>query len=201
MTQHEPNPAAVLFDLDGTLTRPYFDFDNIRREIGLPTEPRTPILEALEHMGQEQRRRAEDILERHERRAADESELQPGVHEVLAAIRARDIPIGLLTRNSRICVDIVLAKHGLQFDAIHTREDGPPKPSPDPVLTLCHELSACPSCAWVVGDYLFDIQSGQAAGATTVLLVNHQQPTFEHHADHTIHALTELLPLLNINTK
>ena len=36
--------SAVIFDLDGTITRPFLDFDAIRREMGLPHG--LPILEA-----------------------------------------------------------------------------------------------------------------------------------------------------------
>jgi len=38
---------AVIFDLDGTITQPYFDFDAIREEIGLPRDS-GPILEIIE---------------------------------------------------------------------------------------------------------------------------------------------------------
>ena len=40
---------AVVFDLDGTITEPYFDFDAIREEIGLEKNGE-PILEAMEKM-------------------------------------------------------------------------------------------------------------------------------------------------------
>lgn len=189
--------SAVIFDLDGTLTVPYFDFDAIRREIGLPTEPRTPILEAMEAMTPAERDRCEEILLSHEEKAARESELWDDTAAVLEAIRQAGIPIGLLTRNSRRSVDIVLAKHGLAFDCIHTREDGPIKPSPEPVLAICRTLHADPTRAWVVGDYLFDLMSGNGAGATTVLMDGHaKSPPFADQADHVIRRLSELLPLL-----
>ena len=38
---------AVIFDLDGTLTQPFLDFDKMRTEMGLPRDA-GPILEALE---------------------------------------------------------------------------------------------------------------------------------------------------------
>jgi len=38
---------AVIFDLDGTITRPYFDFDAIREEMGLDRNS-GPVLEAME---------------------------------------------------------------------------------------------------------------------------------------------------------
>ncbi len=197
----QSGPTAVIFDLDGTLTVPYFDFDAIRREIGLPTTPRTPILEAMDAMTPAERDRCEVILIKHEEKAAQESELWDDTLTVLDAIRRAGLPLGLLTRNSRRSVDIVLAKHGLAFDCIHTREDGPIKPSPEPVLMICRTLSAEPTKAWVVGDYLFDLMSGNAAGATTVLMAgNGTVPDFADQADHVIRRLSELLPLLRLNS-
>ncbi len=189
----------MLFDLDGTLTQPTFDFDAIRREIGLPTEPRTPILEAMETMTPADRSRAEAILHRREKEAAETSQLWDDARHVVAAIRAAGIPVAVMTRNSRRSVDTVLARHGLSFDAEYTREDGPVKPSPEPVLALCRELAVAPGGAWVVGDYLFDIQSGNAAGAVTVLMVGDGPlPPWADQAGHVIRRLSELLPLLAI---
>ncbi len=198
-TGRESRPSAVLFDMDGTLTLPQFDFDAIRREIGLPTEPRTPILEAVERMSPADRARAEAILLRHEAAAAETSRLWDDARHVVESIRGAGVPVGLLTRNSRLSVDTVLALHGLSFDAEYTREDGPVKPAPDPVLDVCRRLSADPARAWVVGDYVFDIQSGNAAGAVTVLMLgDSDRPPWADQAGHVIRRLSELLPLLGI---
>lgn len=47
---------TVIFDLDGTITVPFFDFDAIREEMGLSKDT-GPILEAMEKMSPDQRRR------------------------------------------------------------------------------------------------------------------------------------------------
>jgi len=191
--------SAVVFDLDGTLTRPSLDFDAIRREIGLPTEPRTPILEALAGMPPQDRARAEDILLNHEDKAAMESTLQDDAAAVLETIRRHGIRTGLITRNSRRSVTIVLTRHNLCLDHVHTREDGPFKPSPEPVLTTCRALGVAPESAWVVGDYLFDVLSGKGAGATTVLMIGEApRPPYADQADHVIRRLSDLLALLRI---
>jgi len=49
-------PRAVLFDMDGTLTRPMLDFPRIKAEMGIGTRP---ILEALAEMDEAARRAAE----------------------------------------------------------------------------------------------------------------------------------------------
>ena len=188
------NPRLVIFDMDGTLTKPAIDFDGIRAEIGIESGT---ILEALESMPPDQRLRAWDIIERHERIAARDSELQEGVHEVLAFLRGKGVHTAIATRNSRQSVHTVMQKHGLEVDRIHTREDGPVKPSAQPVLDVCESLGLAPEAAWMVGDYIYDIQSGNSAGATTVLLADEHQPSeFIEQADHVIRNLRELITIL-----
>ena len=187
---------AVIFDLDGTLTEPFFDFDAIRREIGLP-EDAGPILEAMEKMTKAQRRKAEEVLETHERRAVEQSRLNPGARQTLAALRDRGILIGVVTRNRRDNVVAVADKHGLQFDCIVGREDGPVKPNAFGVLRICERLGVKPRQALVVGDYLFDLLSANAAGAVSVLLVSHPQADrFMRHAAFTVEHLGQLLEVI-----
>jgi len=145
---------TVIFDLDGTITRPVLDFDQIRAEIGGISGP---ILEALEEMGPQERNRAEDILGRHEAHAAEHSQLNPGVHDVCNWLRGRRLLIGLVTRNQRRSVEQVCRKHDLAFDSIVTREDGPAKPDPFPVQHACEMMGVLSEQAVVVGDYLFDL--------------------------------------------
>ena len=40
---------AIVFDLDGTITEPFFDFDAIRAEMGLAKDA-GPVLEAIDKM-------------------------------------------------------------------------------------------------------------------------------------------------------
>jgi HAD superfamily hydrolase (TIGR01509 family) len=189
------NRSAVIFDLDGTLTRPFLDFDAIRGEIGISGGP---ILEAVAEMGPESRARAEAILLRHEWEAAVHSTLQDSAAEVLAALRTRGHPVAIFTRNARPTVDYILQQHGLWVDAVRTREDGAFKPSPEPVQALCRTLNADPARSWVVGDFLFDILSGRAAGARTVLMIGEAEPPpFSTEADFVIRRLPELLPIID----
>src|SRR5262245_45047534 len=73
-------PSALLFDMDGTLTRPMLDFPKIKREMGIGDQP---ILEALEALDPERRSEAQAVLHRFEERAAAESDLNPGCHELV----------------------------------------------------------------------------------------------------------------------
>lgn len=192
---HRRKRAAVIFDLDGTLTKPYLDFDAIRREIGIE---RGPILEAISTMNSAVRQDAEVILLRHEWEAAKNATLYEGAVETVAACRARGYGVAILTRNARAVVEYILSEHGFVVDAIRTREDGAIKPSAEPVLSICRELEADPSRSWMVGDYLFDILSGKAAGTRTVLMMG-EQPTPEYapQADHVICRLSQLLTIVD----
>ncbi len=189
--------SVVIFDLDGTLTRPILDFDVIRAEIGLAGGP---ILEAMADMDDDARRRAESILSRHEWEAARNATLHDGAVEVVAACRASGRAVAILTRNARPVVDYLLAKHGFLFDAIRTREDGAIKPSARPVLSICEEVGADPRLSWMVGDYLFDMMSGEAAGAHTALMIGDKNPPpdFAPRADYVIRRLPELLPIIGV---
>ncbi len=181
---------AVLFDLDGTLTVPYLDFDAIRAEIG---GIEGPILEAMERMSSEQRQRANEILLGYEARAAHNAELNDGVFAMLADLRKKGLKTAIVTRNHRENVEIVCNLHKLDFDVIVTREDGPVKPDAFPVLLACEKLKVSPEKSVMVGDYLFDIVSGNDAGAHTVLLANHpDSDSFSHRADFIIEHLGDL---------
>jgi HAD superfamily hydrolase (TIGR01509 family) len=183
-----------VFDMDGTLTKPLLDFDAIREEIGLP-EGR-PILEAMESLTGAERRRAEDILLRREREAAHASELNDGAAELLARLRRLGLPAGLLTRNCRECVEITSARHGLSFARVVAREDAPAKPAPDGLLLCAADFGVAPAAMLMVGDYLFDLQAGRAAGSATALLTHGRDWPFAPLADHLLESLHAAIPLV-----
>jgi HAD superfamily hydrolase (TIGR01509 family) len=187
---------AVIFDLDGTITQPYFDFDVIREEMGLEKNS-GPVLESMQKMTKQQRRRVEEILHYHESRAVAESTLNDGAKETLVALRKAGIHIGVLTRNKRSNALAIARKHGLKFDAIVDREDGPAKPDAFGVLRICKQFDVKPLETLVVGDYLFDILSAKAAGAVAVLLANHDRSDeFSEHADFTIEKIGRILQII-----
>lgn len=190
---------AVIFDLDGTITRSNLDFDRMRAEIGIGD--RTPILEWLAGQSPAVRRRAWEVIRRHELEAARTAEPAQGVEEVLGAAAEMGLATGLVTRNSRRSAHIVLGRLGLRFDAVVTREDCAPKPSPEPVLLCARRLGVAPEEALMVGDFRYDIESGRAAGTRTALLspggtARQESPHPTPEADYRLGSLPELIPLL-----
>ena len=186
---------AVIFDLDGTLVHSDLDFDIIRRRIGLSEGP---VLEALEKMSAPDRRRAMQILDEHESRAAREARLDVHAHTVLAGLAKRGVRTALLTRNSRASAQMAMDQHNLSFEIIYSRENPPVKPSPEPVLAICSSLNVTPAQTILVGDYLFDLQSANAAGARSVLIRNERNAEFIPLAWRVIDTLEELLDLLDL---
>jgi len=178
---------CVIFDLDNTIVDSDLDFAAIRAEIGIEG----PLLEYRAQADEAEKRRVDEILDRHEQRAAVTCTLCEGAEEMLGFLRARGVRTALLTRNSRQSVNTVLARHKLQFDFIVSREDSAPKPSPEPVFLICKQFGVQPGEALVVGDYLYDIQTGQAAGARTILVQGPHRHSFTAQADYEAASLHE----------
>ena len=165
-------PQAILFDMDGTLTRPMLDFDAIKREMGIGSRA---ILEAMAEMNAADRQRCEIVLDRHEELAAEQSELNDGCKDVIAYLRCRGVQMALVTRNSRRSVDTVLRKHDLSFECVISRETCTPKPDPQALRVACTRLNVTTADAWMIGDGRYDIEAGVAASVRTVW-ISHGQP-------------------------
>lgn len=184
---------GILFDMDGVVVQQRLDFLAIKQEIFGTTHGF--ILERMDALTPSERARAEAILERHETVAAAQAEPMDGILPFLAWMERRGLRRGLVTRNSPKSVEMVLARLGLRFDAIVTREDAPPKPAPDPVWLACRQMGLPPSAVLFAGDFEFDMLSGRRAGVRTVLLRNPAMQSSEH-ADLSVDSLGELRGLL-----
>jgi HAD superfamily hydrolase (TIGR01509 family) len=180
---------GILFDMDGVLVRQRLDFPAIKREMFGDTEGF--ILERMAGLSPEALARAEAILERHETEAASLAEAMDGAAAFLEWMAARGLRSGLVTRNSRKSVALIQARLGLRFDAVVTREDAPPKPSPEPVWLACRGMDVLPEQALFVGDFEFDMLAGRRAGVRTVLLRSAACPTSAQ-ADLEVDSLSEL---------
>ena len=187
---------TVIFDLDGTITEQFLDFDAIRREMVL-AQNAGAILEIMEKMPAPEQKRIRQILEKHETRAIEQSRLNESVERTLELLRSGSINIGVLTRNRRSSALAIADKHNLHFDAVIGRDDGPVKPDAFGVLRLCRHFGNSPQDTLVVGDYLYDMMSAKAAGAISVLIKTHSQSEqFSKYADFTISSLDEILQII-----
>ena len=60
--------AALVFDMDGTLTRPALNFMDIRAELGLP--PGEDLVRQIDALGPREQRAAWAVIEAHEEEAS-----------------------------------------------------------------------------------------------------------------------------------
>ena len=173
MAHHHPILARRywIFDLDGTLTVPVHDFVAIRAALGMAdTDP--DILGFLASLP------AAEAATRHARLIEIEYELSsrtaaaPGAGRLLDRLLRRGSRIGILTRNTREIALHTLGQIGLRnyftADAILGREEAAPKPHPEGIEKLLDAWGSAPDEAVMVGDYLFDLQVGRAAGTATI---------------------------------
>ncbi len=175
------NIKAVLFDFDGTLTKPgAIDFALIRKAIGCP--PEKPILEYIEKLKDKKLQKvALKTLDHFEMQAAINSKPNSGSEELIHYLRSKRLPIGIISRNSRQSIRRALKNFNhiaeSDFDLIISRDDPvKPKPSADGILLAARKLKVAVKELLLVGDFIFDIQAGNKAGAITVFLSNGKDP-------------------------
>ena len=166
---------AVLFDFDGTLTKPgALNFPFLKKTIGCPAD--IPVLEFIENLPTSfQQEQAFSILERFEANAAVLSEPNSGALDLIHYLRSNGIGIGIITRNTLSSVEKALKNfEGIDisyFDVIISR-DTPVKlkPSGDGIMLAAQTLNVDVNQVMMVGDYIFDIQAGKKAGCFTAFL-------------------------------
>jgi hydrogenase expression/formation protein HypE len=193
---------GVLFDFDGTLTYPgAIDFDAIKEELRCPAD--MPILEYLETVSLAEQAPLVAILEAREEAAAQASLPNTGAEKCLSALKAKRLPLGIITRNSMNSVCAALNKFNRitiqDFAAVITREKSLPKPHPDGVYQAAEHMGISPSELMVVGDFRFDVLAGKAAGALTVLLQNSEKSLMspgDPQPDYTVRHLEEILAII-----
>jgi HAD superfamily hydrolase (TIGR01509 family) len=93
---------------------------------------------------------------------------RPGALDLLAAVRAAGLPVGLASNSSREFVERVLEMAGLgrdRFGVVVTADDvARPKPEPDLYLAACEALGADPTRAAALEDSPPGVAAARAAG-------------------------------------
>jgi hydrogenase expression/formation protein HypE len=207
MSSHSANAKsyrikAVLFDFDGTLTRPgALDFPAIKAELGCP--PDTPVLEFIRSLSDDREQRAALLrLNDFEMAAAADSRPNPGAEALIGWLKRRAVLTGIVTRNSRASVQRALTNFDTvrfeDFDLVISRDDAvAPKPSGDGIALAARRLGIAPEQVLMVGDFVFDAAAGRAAGALTALLDPRHDPALENaDCDFRIRHLDELTAIV-----
>ena len=186
-----------VFDMDGTLTLAVHDFPAIKRALGIPQED--DILHHLAALPAEEAAAKHAWLLEHERELALASRPALGAIELVRALRERGCQLGILTRNAHQLALLTLQAIGLD-DCFATgdilgRDEAPPKPHPGGLLHLAERWTVKPQALVMVGDYRFDLECAQAAGARGVLVNLPDNPwpeLTELHAQDCAQLLAEL---------
>jgi HAD superfamily hydrolase (TIGR01509 family) len=168
---------AVLFDLDGTLSRPgALDFSIIKKKIGCP--PQNPVLEFIHDISDYLKRQKNlDALDQFEMKAALKSEPNEGAEKIVSYLKSKGLIVGIISRNSRQSILKALENFNHikedQIDLIISRDDPvKPKPSGEGIIMAARRFGIKPDEIMMVGDFIFDIEAGKNAGAVTVFLKN-----------------------------
>lgn len=215
-------PAAVLFDLDGTLldTAPdmIFALNAICREEGLATVAYDrargfvsngavgllrlafPDFDPERNAGLHRR-----YLDRYAERLAVDTRLFPLLDTLLASLESAGVPWGVVTNKPRHLTEPLLEALGLhERSACTVSGDTLPerKPHPRPIQFALERLglAAEPGRSVYVGDARRDIESGRAAGTRTIAVrygyVEPGQDPATWGADYLVDTTRELINLL-----
>lgn len=210
-------PAAVLFDLDGTLVDSLADLAAAVNRM-LATFDRAPLsLERIRLLiGRGARNLVQGALESgdpqlietglsrflefNQRHIADRSRLYPGVRDMLETLRERGIPMATVSNKNEDLSRLILAALGIgSFFRIICGADSfeEMKPSPLPLLGVAHRLAVPPGRTVMVGDSINDIQAGRRAGIVTIgCSWGYGAPEELGEADHLAGSCGELLRIL-----
>lgn len=95
--------------------------------------------------------------------------LYEGAVDLLETLANQNCLLALATGKSHKGIEAVFKRHGIgrYFDTIWCADDGPGKPHPFMVLEAMKAVGVEPDQTAMVGDAIFDIQMGNAAGVTT----------------------------------
>lgn len=177
-------PAAVLFDVDGTLIDTWrLYIESYRRALEPylghpPTEAemaaRHPASERrflVDWLGPERGEACHADFRRHYAalHGALGEGVYEGVREMLAALRAAGLPLGVVTGKGRHAWEVTEEALGLGPFAVVVTDDDVRAPKPDPggLLAAAGAMGAAPADVVYVGDSKVDLRAGKAAGMRT----------------------------------
>jgi 2-phosphoglycolate phosphatase len=226
MSRKRPQPAAVLFDLDGTLLDTAPDFRAVLHAMCL-RHGIAPPDDAAIHATVSSGARAlvqlafdltesqpafaallDDLLGRYAIQIKHSAAiLYPGMTGLLAGLQAKNIPWGVVTNKPLRFSEPLLAALDLSARCAvlicpdHVRQS---KPSPEPLLLACSKLDCNPGQSIYIGDHPRDIDAGRAAGMTTIAaaygyLPNHP-PVQDWQADFIADQVNDIADYLRLET-
>ncbi|ASP40397.1 phosphoglycolate phosphatase [Bacterioplanes sanyensis] len=182
-----PRPAAVLFDLDGTLVDTAPDFfgvvNQLRQQAGLSALDDQRIREQVSNGGTALTSLTWEIspeadgfaakrqllLDCYEQYIGSRCQLFQGFESLLARLNNSNIAWGIVTNKPRRYTELLLQRMPLTSPVVVCPEDvNHAKPHPEPLLLAAQQLQLEPAHCWYIGDHQRDIDAGRAAGMPTL---------------------------------
>jgi len=190
--------TAWIFDMDGTLTLPIHDFEYIKQVLGVPENK--DIIGYMQSLTGEQYSDACQKLVHIELDLAAKAQPAPGLYQLLEALQKKEVFMGILTRNEQDIaiktLEQIQIRQYFNGDAIIGRNDAVPKPDPDGINQLLKLWKKSPEEAVMVGDYIYDLETGNNAGTNTILINFKANYNWPEASDFMISSLADLIPLL-----
>lgn len=183
---------AVIFDMDGTLTMPYINWQDLRAKIKCP--PSKNIIEHIDNLPSEQAKQATNILLKTEREAAENAAINEGAAELIQTLKDRGLKLALVTNNHREAMHIVLQRYDLTFDLALSRDDGLLKPAPDLIIKTLEQLHVRAHETIGIGDSQYDLLACEAAHVACIYLT-HGTPKLDHTP--SIATLSDMLTIID----
>ncbi len=160
---------AVVFDMDGTLIDSTYDWPEIRRSLEVFG---SSIIDDLNGLSEPDRSRRWAELEEIEGTATEGANLHEGARELLDLLSDHDLVTALVTNNSSANTRRLLARFGLRFDVVLTRDSGLWKPSGAPISEAVRLLGVEPGDCLGVGDSHYDVLAAREAGLAGVCVLH-----------------------------
>jgi phosphoglycolate phosphatase len=183
-------PRLAVFDCDGTLVDSQHTIvacmemafaaagfavptaESVRRVVGLPLAASvarlSPVLamDECERVANFYKQAFNDMR----RDSGFNEPIFPGIRELLDALEAEGVVLGVATGKGRRGLRITLEHHGLidRFATLQTADDAPGKPHPEMLRRAMAETGADPAATAMVGDTTFDILMALNAGTAAI---------------------------------
>ncbi|RLG42648.1 MAG: hypothetical protein DRO05_00495 [Thermoproteota archaeon] len=166
----------LVTDLDGTLVTLDIDWDELREKVRKiiktdhPLKPLGPSIVETTRGNEDLRRKAFELVEREEVRAALGASPDPELKEMLSRLRKRGVKIALVTLQSLKPATITLKRLGVHhlFEFLITREYSLSRREQ---LSLAMDLlKANPRETVFAGDSSWDVMAGKELGCLTVVV-------------------------------
>lgn len=182
-------PAAVLFDLDGTLvdTAPEFVqvIQSMRKARGAPALNNKTIIDMVTHgaeamltlitdepAGSEEHTAIRtQFLAEYEAALGSAAVVYPGLRELIDKLGDAGIRWGVVTNKRRRFAEPLMAAMALRpsdYALVTPCDVAQPKPHPEALERACHQLGVHANATVYVGDHRRDIDAGKAAGCATI---------------------------------